>query len=114
MGNFGRGPSPTTTGVARCCICQNISFFDGVNSNDSINTDRTTSAEKKSKVNMTIYRSIKLTHFKFRKLEAADVFSWSISGEGQRNNYTDMHALPPPRKVILRVHSYEPAMTGFG
>ena len=63
---------------------------------------------------MTIYRSIKLTHFKFGKLKTADIFSRSIRGEGQRNNYTDMHALPPPRKVILSVHSYELAMIGLG
>ena len=49
IGSWDRVLSPTTTGVAKMSICHNISFFEGVNSNDSISDDRNTSAAKEKK-----------------------------------------------------------------
>jgi hypothetical protein len=55
MGSWGFIPPPTTVGDTILVICQNISFSDGVNSNDSISKDRTTSAAKK-KINQDVNR----------------------------------------------------------
>ena len=49
-GSWGCVPPPITIGDAIFVICQNISFFEAVNSNDSISIDRTTSAVKKKKI----------------------------------------------------------------
>jgi hypothetical protein len=69
-------------------ICQNISFSDGVNSNDSISKDRTTSAAKKKNkpksqqvTKSTIKKKKRHTHFYLSKLEPADIFSESKYAE---------------------------------